>query len=100
MAVAVANAVGTATVDFGTWPGTNETTVPVTGQSAISAGSHAEAFLMAEASGTHTAADAGYAPLWIALTCTVPVAGAGFTINARAAYAFTGTFAIRWVWSD
>jgi hypothetical protein len=96
----MANAVGSTTIDFGTWPGTNETSSAVTGQTAISATSHAEAWMMAETSGTHTVADAAYAPLWIALSCTVPTAATGFTVTARSEYTFTGTFEVRWVWSD
>lgn len=96
----MASGSGTATLNFGAWPGTGEAATAVTGQAAISATSAAEAFLMAEASGVHTAADVAYAALFIALTCTVPVAATGFTITARTAYALTGTFLVRWVWSD
>lgn len=96
----MASGSGTATLNFGAWPGTNEATAAVAGQAAISTTSAAEAFLMAEASGAHTAADVAYAALFMALTCTVPVAATGFTITARAAYTLTGTFAVRWVWSD
>ncbi len=96
----MAGGVGTATIDFGAWPGSNEASVAVTGQTAISATSAVEAFTMAEVSGSHTAADASYAVLFMALTCTPPTTGVGFTINARADHTLTGTFAVRWVWSD
>lgn len=96
----MASAVGTATVDFGAWPGTQEQSVTVTGQAAISALSYTAAFVMAEASGVHTLNDAVYAPLWMALTASAATAGAGFTIYCRTEYKFTGTFVIRWVWSD
>jgi hypothetical protein len=87
-------------VDFGAWPGSNEASVAVTGQAAILSTSHAEAFPMAEASGAHTVSDAAYAPLFVTYTCAAPSTGVGFTIFARAEYTFTGTFALRWVWSD
>lgn len=96
----MSSATGTATLDFGSWPGSNEATVAVAGQADISATSPVEAFLMAEPSGSHTAADAAYAALFVALTCTTPTDGVGFAIEARAAYTLTGTFAVRWVWSD
>jgi hypothetical protein len=56
--------------------------------------------MMAEASGAHTAADASYARLFVALTCTVPSVGVGFTINARSTELLDGTYLLRWVWSD
>jgi len=96
----MANALGTATLDFGAWPGSNEAQVVIGGQSAISAGSYTGVFPMAEASGAHTLNDSTYAFMWIAVTCTAAVAGVGFTVLARSAYSFTGTFVIRWVWSD
>lgn len=96
----MANGVGTATIDFGAWPGSNEASVAVTGQPFISITSNAEAFMMAEASGVHTVNDATYASLFISLTCSAPTGGVGFTVNARAEYKLTGTFLIRWVWSD
>lgn len=96
----MASGSGSATVTFPAWPGSNEASVAVTGQAAISATSAAEAFMMAEVSGVHTAADASYAALFIALTCSVPTAGVGFTVNARAEYTLTGTYLLRWVWSD
>lgn len=96
----MASAVGTATINFGAWPGTNEASVAVAGQSAIGALSYTAAFLMAEASGAHTVSDAAYAATWLALTADAATAGVGFTVRARTAYTFTGTFVVRWVWSD
>jgi len=91
---------GTTTIDFGVWPGSNEASVAVTGQASIAAVSNAEAFMMAEASGSHTIADATYAASFVTLTCSVPTPAVGFTIYARAQYTLTGTYALRWVWSD
>lgn len=96
----MSSATGTGTIDFGSAPGSNEASLVVAGQALIGATSNVEAFMMAEPSGAHTANDAAYAAVWIALTCGVPTPGVGFTIYARSEYAFTGTFAVRWVWAD
>ena len=96
----MASGVGTATIDFGAWPGSNEASVAVIGQSTIGAAAYTAAFPMAEASGTHTVSDAAYAAMWMALTADAATAGVGFTVRARTTYTFTGTFVVRWVWSD
>jgi hypothetical protein len=49
---------GTATIDFGAWPGSNEAAAVITGVAGIAAGAAVEAWPMADASGSHTAADA------------------------------------------
>jgi len=97
----MANGTGSATIDFGAFPGKNETSVAVAGQTTISATSKAEAWIMGDDTSTnHTAADHKYAPLFMALTCGTPSAGVGFTINARAVDKMQGTWTVRWVWSD
>jgi hypothetical protein len=90
---------GTATIDFGSWPGTNEASVTVTGQTGIVSGSVCGALLIAETSGSHTPADAAYAAMFITLTCSAPTAGTGFAVYARSRYKMTGTFSIKWFWS-
>jgi hypothetical protein len=96
----VANGTGSAVIDFGASPGSNEAFVDVAGQASILATSHVEAWPMAEAQGTHTVSDATYAPLFIAYTCGVPTAGVGFRIYGRSFEKMTGQFKVRWVWSD
>ena len=97
----MANATGTATIDFGAFPGANEASIAVTGQGTISGTSKAEAFIMADdTTSDHTAADHRYAAAFIGLTCGTPTAGTGFTIYARSIEKLQGTFALRWVWSD
>lgn len=92
---------GTATIDFGAHPGSNEASVAVTGQGAISATSKAEAFIMADdTTGDHTASDHRYLAAFVGLTCGTPTAGTGFTIYARSAEKMRGQFSIRWVWAD
>lgn len=91
---------GTATIDFGAFPGSNEASVAVVGQGTISATSKVQAFVMADdTSGTHTASDHRYFALLVALACGTPTAATGFTIFARSLEKLQGTFALRWTWS-
>lgn len=93
-------AVGVSVIDFGGFPGSNEASVTVTGQSSILATSSVEAWLMAEASDDHTVNDATYASLLTAISCSVPTASVGFTIYARSIEKLQGQFKVRWVWAD
>ncbi len=97
----MANATGTAEIDFGAFPGSNEASVIVTGQATISATSKCEAWVMADDSTTdHTAADHRYFPLFAVLTCGTPTAATSFTIYARSTEKLQGKYALRWVWTD
>jgi hypothetical protein len=97
----MANATGTATINFGAFPGANEASVAVMGQAAISATSKAEVFVMGDDVATgHTAADHRYLPQLASFTCGTPTAATGFTIHARSVHKLQGQFALRWVWSD
>lgn len=97
----MASGQGTAIIDFGSYPGSNEASVAVTGQTTISATSKAESFIMADdTTADHTANDHKYAPIFITPTCGTPVAATGFTIYGRSTEIMQGTFALRWVWSD
>ena len=97
----MANATGTATINFGAFPGSNEASIAVTGQTSISATSKVEAWVMADnTTSDHTAADHRYFPLFAVLTCGTPTTGTGFTIYARSTEQLQGTFALNWVWSD
>ena len=92
---------GTATLNFGAHPGSNEANVVVTGQTSITATSKAEAYIMGDDSTSdHTANDHRYIGLWLALTCGTPTASSGFTIHARSPEKLTGQFAVRFVWAD
>lgn len=92
---------GTATINFGSHPGVNEATVAVTGQTAISAGSKCEAFVMGDDSTSdHTAKDHRYFDAQTGLTCGTPTAGTGFTIYATCPQKQSGTYQVRWVWAD
>lgn len=92
---------GAATIDFGAFPGSNEASVSVTGQTSISGTSKAEAYVMADdTTSDHTASDHRYFAALVGLTCGTPSAGTGFTIHARSTEKIQGTFALRWVWAD
>ena len=96
----MANGTGTATIDFGAAPGANEASVVVTGITGITAGSKAEAWVMADdTSADHTASDHRYFPVFAALTCGTPVADDGFTIYARSTQKLTGEWTVRYVWA-
>jgi hypothetical protein len=91
--------IGTATIDFGSWPGANETSVVVTGQAGINSTSNVEAYFMAESTADHTVSDHEYAPCFIKLACGNIVVGTSFTIFARCADQMQGTFKVHWVWA-
>ena len=92
---------GTATIDFGSVHGSNEASVDVTGQGAISATSKCEAYVMGDdTTSDHTAADHRYFSALVGLTCGTPSAGTGFTIYARSTEHLHGTWSVRWVWAD
>lgn len=97
----MANGQGTAIIDFGSYPGSNEASVAVTGQATIGASSKAEAYIMGDdTSSNHTASDHRYLGLFVALTCGTPSSGTGFTIYARSYEKMQGQFTVRWVWTD
>lgn len=73
---------GTTTVDFGAFPGSDTTSVAVTGQASILAGSLVEAWVYPTATADHSVDEHLYDPPDI-IAGTV-VAGTGFTIYAKA----------------
>ncbi len=94
-------AIGTATLSFGAFPGTNEASVAVTGQASILATSKVESFIMADdTTADHTASDHRYAAALLGLTCGTPTAATGFTIYARSVDGLSGDYKVRWVWAD
>lgn len=92
-------AVGTATLDFGAFPGANEASVSVTGQAAIAPDSFAEAWFMRDSTSDHSADDHAWAAYFAALSAGDLVAGTGFTIRAVSTEKLTGTWLVRWVWN-
>ena len=97
----MASGQGAVVIDFGAFPGSNEASVAVTGQSEIGSGSKAEAYIMGDdTTSDHTANDHRYVGLWMALTCGTPTAATGFTIYGRSMEKLQGTYKVRWVWAD
>jgi hypothetical protein len=72
--------VGTATVDFGAFPGSSDATVAVTGQASIVAGSIVQAWIRPVATADHSADE--HMLETIKVHASNIVAGTGFTINA------------------
>lgn len=92
--------VGTATIDFGATPA-SEASVAVTGLSEISAGSRAEAWIMARTTADNDANAHKQAAAFFRLVCSEPTDGVGFTITAFCMIGqATGEFSIDYTWSD
>jgi hypothetical protein len=88
---------GTATLNFGSTPGTNYVTTTITGQATIASGSQVEAYLMADSTATHNAYEHSFVP--INIRCGNIVAGTGFDITASTDLRLDGTFNVHWVWA-
>jgi hypothetical protein len=73
-------ATGTTTVNFGAFPGATDTSVDVTGQATIAAGSVVDAWIRPEATGDHSADEHMVEP--VRIYAGNIVAGTGFTIYA------------------
>lgn len=71
---------GTTTVNFGAFPGTSDTSVAITGQATILAGSLVEAWIFPAATADHTADE--HLAETIKIVAGLVVAGVGFTIYA------------------
>jgi len=96
----MANGTGSATLDFGAYPGANEASVVVTGLGSIGASAKAEAFFMRTTSADHTLNDHVYAALLCGLSCGEVVAATGFTIRAVSEHKLQGQFTVQYVWAD
>ena len=97
----MANGQGTALLDFGVFPGTNEASVAVTGQASILSTSKAEAYMMGDdTSADYNAADVRYLAALVGLTCGTPTVGVGFTVYGRSTEQLQGKIPLRYVWSD
>ena len=90
---------GSADIDFGAWPGANETSIAVTGQTGIGAGSKITVSMTAVATSNNTIDDAKYAAALIGLSVGTIVNGTGFTIYARSIHKMQGIFTVTWTWT-
>jgi hypothetical protein len=96
----MASAQGTAILNFGSYPGSNEASVAFS-SATISVTSKAEAYFMGDdTTSDHTASDHRYAAALIALTIGTPTAGVGATLYGRCLSNMQGTFEVRWIWAD
>ena len=71
---------GTTTVNFGAFPGSSDTSVAITGQGAIAAGSLVEAWIMPNATADQSADE--HLAETLALRAGNVIAGTGFTVYA------------------
>ena len=97
----MANAIGSAVLSFGGFPGHSDASVAVTGQSTISTTSKVEVFIMGDdTTGSHTAKDHRFVGSILSLTSGTPTTGVGFTIYGFSTERLQGDWAVRFVWSD
>lgn len=89
---------GIATLNFGAAPGTNLTTVTVTGQTNILSTSTVSIFIMADSTVSHNAIEHQLIP--IKLSSSIPINGTGFIITGISDWRLTGTFSVRWAWNN
>ena len=95
-------ATGTATIDFGAFPGKADTSLAITGQGSIASGSLVEAWLRPADTADHTADE--HMVEAIHVFAADIVAGTGFTIHGRSTSGFGqstrlyGTFSVAWAW--
>lgn len=89
----------TATIDFGSFPGSNEASVTFAAPTILGT-SKIDAYVMAsDTTADHTANDHRYAEQFFSLSA-LPDAGVGGTVYARSVHKMQGTFAVRIVWAD
>lgn len=89
---------GTAVIDFGAFPGSNECFVDVA-DPGIAGASLCDAWIRAEATSDHTLVDHTWAPSFVEVTCGVPTNGVGFRVYATCTEKITGTFNLDWAWA-
>ena len=87
---------GTATLDFGAAPGTGITSVAVTGQPGIVAGSRIKAWVKGATADHSEYVHSRIFPNRIGVGIGDVVAATGFTIHAETELRLTGTVAVQW----
>lgn len=96
----MASNLGTATLNFGAFPGSNEASVTVS-DATIVTGAKCEAFVMGDSTtGDHTASDHRYFAALAGLSAGTVVNATGFTIYAHSTEKLEGTFLVNWVWAN
>jgi hypothetical protein len=90
---------GVITIDFGAFPGNQDVSVAVTGQTTIAATDLPRAYFKPDGVvGTHSANDHKYVQLFATLSVSTPTAGVGFTVHAVSQYQLQGQFQVQWAW--
>lgn len=92
---------GQGIVDFGAFPGTDQATLVVTGQTSILSGSLVEAWLDPTAADTADHSSDEHLIAEVDVRCSAIVAGTGFTITAsiRSSELYYGQWNVAWVWN-
>jgi hypothetical protein len=92
-------ATGTAILDFGSTPGTNQVSVAVTGETGIGGSSLAEAWLSPVATATHNLEEIKLMTIKLGVLAHTISNGVGFTITGTTELRLTGTVNVNWVWN-
>lgn len=88
---------GTATLDFGAFPGSNAASVAVTGLTGITAGNKPKAFVNANASTSdHSANDHKYFACFVGLSCGDIVSATSMTIHAISIEKLQGQWSVNY----
>lgn len=92
-------ATGTAALNFGAAPGTNQVDLAITGQAGIASGSYCEAWLSKTPHTDHNLAEMQLLAGKVGLLTHTISAGTGFTISATTELRLTGNINVDWVWN-
>ena len=90
---------GTAALNFGAAPGTNQVDLAITGQGSILAGSYVEAWLSATPHANHNLEEMKLLAGKVGILAHSKSAGVGFTITATTELRLTGNINVEWVWT-
>ena len=91
---------GTTTVNFGSYPGSNQTSAVITGQTGILTSSLVEAWLFPKVTADHSEDEHVIDDIKVTVPFSTIVSGTGFTIQAfvPGKYRLYGLYTINWVW--
>jgi len=93
-------AYGSSTLNFGSPPGNNDTTLVVTGQTLLPANAHIQVYIQGnDGTADHTAFEHGILSTYIVCFVSDVIAGTGFTITMMSRLRLTGQMTVRWRWS-
>jgi hypothetical protein len=89
---------GSAVLDFGAWPGSNNAQVSVTGQTLINANSSIVVSVQYVAQGTNTASDVQFYDGLMEVIASTPIPGSGFTVYGYSNEKIQGQILVTWTW--